>query len=238
VNIIIDNVVGWDVSAGRAHPHGGLFGEVTAFHAITESQNSTGDLHAHMLVWVKGLPTSVNEYYDCWKSEEYRDAALAYTQSVITNKLPHMPTTCPRCGTQSLSAVPLTQAAYKKGSSRARSFPTSECTSCHCQFGGDMLLQELISTRAEKMGVHSDLLSDEAIRCRVASPCPLAMPTAEDNVDSLLFSRTLLTYQHHHWYHSKSCFKASCRIPKGDTCRMFFPKERHEHADATSDGRA
>jgi hypothetical protein len=234
--IIIEHILGWDRVKGAPHAGGGLFGRVTAFYAATESQNSTGDLHAHMLVWIEGLPTSVKEYYELWERTGYRESVGAYAESVISVKLPHSTNACPQCHSQAVASVPFTQEAYKKPVNRAQSFPAAICNNCNKKFGGDEFLQQQITDRALQLNVDTAELAEDMIARHIASPLPLPMPFAEDDTTSLVFCKALLTYQNHYWHHSKSCFKPTNRIPKGNICRMFFPKESEEAA-VGDDGR-
>lgn len=78
--------------------------------------------------------------------------------------------------------------------------------------------------------VAANALGDEqwsaaAAHHRLAGPVPLPLPDRGDVKSNLVVSKALTNYQVHHWYHSRSCFKASRRTPSGKICRMFFPKE-------------
>ncbi|ETO80797.1 hypothetical protein F444_04777, partial [Phytophthora nicotianae P1976] len=63
MNVFIEVALNWNMEAGCTRAEGGLFGCTTAFFAATEAQNSTGSLHTHMLIWIKDMPATVDDYY-------------------------------------------------------------------------------------------------------------------------------------------------------------------------------
>lgn len=76
MHILTRDVFDWDIANGRSGTSGGVFGRTKAFFAATKSQNSTDSPHAHILVWIEGLPTTVTEYYALLKNERYRRSML------------------------------------------------------------------------------------------------------------------------------------------------------------------
>ncbi|KAE9090113.1 hypothetical protein PF005_g19196 [Phytophthora fragariae] len=72
VNTFIDVVLNWDTDNNCARREPGLFGCTKAFYAATESQNSTGSLHTHMLIWVDGMPSTVDDYYRMCSLDRFR----------------------------------------------------------------------------------------------------------------------------------------------------------------------
>lgn len=54
----------------------GIFGQVAAYFGVVESQ-SHGSLHLHLLVWLKGVPTS-QEMHDLLANAEFKGWVLAY----------------------------------------------------------------------------------------------------------------------------------------------------------------
>ncbi|KAF1790917.1 hypothetical protein GQ600_27126 [Phytophthora cactorum] len=79
----------------------GLFGCTKASYAATESQNSTGSLHTHMLIWIDGMPSTVDEYYRIW----LRAAMTKYVDAVATSNVPLVTKNCPSCGVGTISSV-------------------------------------------------------------------------------------------------------------------------------------
>ncbi|ETP21837.1 hypothetical protein F441_04729 [Phytophthora nicotianae CJ01A1] len=63
MNVFIEVVLNWNMEAGCTRAEGGLFDCTTAFFAAAEAQNSTGSLHTHMLICIKDMPATVDDYY-------------------------------------------------------------------------------------------------------------------------------------------------------------------------------
>ncbi|KAF1784185.1 Helitron helicase-like domain [Phytophthora cactorum] len=63
VSTFVDVVLNWDMENNCSRREPGLFGCTKASYAATESQNSTESLHTHMLIWIDGMPSTVDEYY-------------------------------------------------------------------------------------------------------------------------------------------------------------------------------
>ncbi|KAF4128939.1 Helitron helicase-like domain at N-terminus [Phytophthora infestans] len=72
MDIFIDVVLNRDSDQGCSQKDSGLFGHTKSFYAATESQNSTGSLHSHMLIWIENMPSTVDEYYTMCSSEGFR----------------------------------------------------------------------------------------------------------------------------------------------------------------------
>lgn len=98
MHVFIDEVLNWDQVKGCSKPGVGLFGRTTGFFAATESQNSTGDLHSHMLIWIDGMPRTVAKYYEACKSSGFRDLIAESISSIAKATYPISDNRCPRCG--------------------------------------------------------------------------------------------------------------------------------------------
>jgi hypothetical protein len=89
MQLVIDVVIGWDARRHRPNKEPGLFGIPKGYCISTESQNS-GNLHAHMLLWVAGLPATSEEPRDLGMLERYRRAVCSVNVPV------GLPTRCPQ----------------------------------------------------------------------------------------------------------------------------------------------
>ncbi|GMF26426.1 unnamed protein product [Phytophthora fragariaefolia] len=98
VNICIDMVLNWDTDNNCARKEPGLFGSTKAFYAATESQNSTGSLHTHMLIWVDGMPSTVDDYYRMCSLDRFRAAMVKYVDAIASSNVPLDISSCPSCG--------------------------------------------------------------------------------------------------------------------------------------------
>ena len=82
LQIILEEVVGWDFEKRRSRPEGGLLGIVKAFTASTEEQGRS-TLHTHYLVWVEGIG-ELEEKLFSKNSRERRSAENCLVQVVDT----------------------------------------------------------------------------------------------------------------------------------------------------------
>ncbi|KAG6947642.1 hypothetical protein JG687_00015974 [Phytophthora cactorum] len=82
--VFIEVVPNWDMDNNCSRRGPGLFGCTKAFYAATESQNSTGYLHTHMLIWIEGMPSTVDEYYQMCSLDCFRSAMIKYVDAVAT----------------------------------------------------------------------------------------------------------------------------------------------------------
>ena len=64
----------------------GIFGQVAAYFGVVESQGC-GSLHLHLLVWLKGAPTS-QEMHDLLANTEFKAQVLAYIQANLHAYVP------------------------------------------------------------------------------------------------------------------------------------------------------
>lgn len=235
MRMFIDVILNWDVRTNSARKMPGLFGHTRAFFAATESQGSTGSLHTHMLVWIQNMPSSVDEYYSMCKAMGFRDALIKYVDSIATSNVPVSLENCPHCVSPTLEAQKFPQNAFKKPKVNARRPTMVACTGCGDTFGAS----ELIVKHLERLeSVHGEVnCGTEIAQKFVVGPQPLPCSDNPASPEAVICSRALLLYQHHHWFHSGSCFKVTKRTPKGDVCRMFMPKESSRSSFWTDDDR-
>ncbi|POM68741.1 Hypothetical protein PHPALM_15056 [Phytophthora palmivora] len=209
--ILISDVFDWDCEKGSSGTKGGIFGHTKAFFAATESQSSTGSLHAHILIWIDGLPTTARAYYELLKNEHLKNQML-------------------RCELSNLTGLPFTQQAFRKPKRQALRPSTSICTGCESTFGSSEVIDESLKLVESRHQDSFAKLHDNFVFQRIAAPLPFPrtggqMYSAAISRDALITAKALLSYQHHLWSHTKGCFKVTKRTPDGSTCRMFFPKE-------------
>ena len=234
MEIVIDVVLNWDRVAKKSRKRGGIFGYTKAFYAAVESQNSTGDLHAHMSVWVHGLPRSVSEYRRSCREDAFRSRLLDYVKSILQATAPATPSSvCPSCDVDALQPCEHIRAAFMKPPRGGQRPVSCACSNCNASFGADELLRSVVGKRSSSIDSCNQWLTNEAIQFANAHPKPLPVPAGSRDRASLVATLSLLVYQNHHWFHSKGCFKATRRTPKGDVCRMFFPKKRCQRTQWT-----
>lgn len=225
VSLFIDVVLNFDTETQRSRSGCGVFGVTKAFFVSTESQNSTGDLHGHMLIWIEGMPTTTTEYYTLLQQEGYCRQVEQYVSSIARSSFPLALKTCPHCGSDRLSPVAIERQAFQKPSRGGKRSTTASCLACTATFGGSELIELELERESSRLGFDSRLFSDAAIHYRLAIPKPLDLLSPMDPKTALVITKALLHYQTHRWSHARSCFKPTKRTPKGQSCRMFFPKE-------------
>lgn len=226
MEIIIDVLFDWDQAKQCPKGKGGIFGTTEAFFASTESQNSTGSLHAHIMVWIRGMPTTLQEYYHLRETDDFRCKLVKYVDSALQASYPVDTATCPQCDAAELESIGVDKQAFrkpKKGSPRPM---TTRCNSCHSTYGADELVRQCMMKRCRNDRDTASKLTDETFSLyQLAMPHPLPHVHDPNSLEAITSTQALLTYQNHHWFHSNSCFKRSKRTPSGKSCRMFFPKQ-------------
>jgi hypothetical protein len=223
MGLFADAVLNWDEATQGPRIGGGIFGFTKAYFASVESQNSTGDLHNHMLVWVHGMPSTVGDYYRLIHGEEFKLRLARYVKSIATASAPVTSSTqCPQCKSFNLAPVSLRQSDYQRARRNAVRPTTAVCTACLAEFGGTELLDGLVAS-AVPWECRKKVESAQVFRSIVAAT-PLPRPEQDNDIYALVMTKALLTFQNHRWFHSKSCFKKTRRTPNGRVCRMFFPK--------------
>ncbi|ETP19884.1 hypothetical protein F441_06267, partial [Phytophthora nicotianae CJ01A1] len=188
-----------------------------------------------MLIWIKDMPATVDDYYAMCASSRFRDALVKYVDAIATASVPLDLSTCPSCDSKAIESVELERHAFRKSRPGALRPTTTACKDCGATFGGSELILKHAQQRISDAGESES--NDEDIFHQIASSQPLPLPSTISASEAGTVSRALVRYQHHHWFHSKSCFKVTRRTPKGDVCRMFIPKESCKETTWTSENR-
>ncbi|OWZ10695.1 hypothetical protein PHMEG_00016417 [Phytophthora megakarya] len=228
MNIIVEVVLNWDTANGRARPEPGLFGVTKAYYAATESQNSTGALHAHMLIWINNMPSTVAEYYKLCGSDKFRQAMVEYVDKIAASNVPLNLSLCPVCGVGTIIAVELQREDFQKPRPGRRRSPTARCQDCKVEFGAGVLIEQHASRVEKNHGLNNDQ-SDSVLQA-IASLKPLPTPPHPNTPEAALISRSILFYQRHRWSHCQSCFKVTKQC-------FIFPKEPCETTHWGTDNR-
>jgi len=213
MSIIIEEVIGYDMSKQQANELPGLFGYPIAFLISTESQNS-GNLHAHILINIHGLPETGKDYEDLTsyqkiQIEEYEERIKHVNMPISLNSC------CPVCG-ELMDCVELPAKAYhiyRKGSIE---YDVLKCSTCNLTKTCSKLILDAIG---EDESVEARLI--EYLRC---STDVLQYPTSTNDRASKQLSALLHLVQTHSWKHSLSCFKKNGRVSDGRCCRFLFPQ--------------
>ncbi|EGZ29082.1 hypothetical protein PHYSODRAFT_294394 [Phytophthora sojae] len=225
MEIVIDVILNWDRDKHCSKPGGGLFGVTEAFYAATETQGSTGNLHGYMLIRVEGMPATVKEYYQSCQLDDVKKRLLEYVESIASSNFPANTEVCPSCHESKLTPMPLSMDAFQRPRKNQERPITAKCTGCRRNFGENEIIRGQLTAYALANSLDIEDFGDTAIKYHIAKPQPLPLPDDHRAISNLLVSRALIEYQAHHWYHCRSCFKCTRRTPKGNVCRMFFPKE-------------
>ncbi|OWZ08323.1 hypothetical protein PHMEG_00019151, partial [Phytophthora megakarya] len=64
------------------------FREGRALIGRNESQNSTGAQHAHMLIWINNMFSTVVEYYKLFEPDKFRQAMVEYVDRIAASNVP------------------------------------------------------------------------------------------------------------------------------------------------------
>lgn len=204
MEIIIDVLFDWDQNKQCSRGQGGLFGTTQAFYASTESQSSTGSLHSHMLIWVDGMPKTLEEYSRFRASDRFQRRLQTYVDSILRASFPISVSDCPCCGEQAIEPVDVSQLAFKKPRKGSTCPATTRCCSCNATYGSDELVRKSLTKLCESTDEMNNELDGVVGFCRVAMPQPLPRSNDLDTLPAVISSQALLAYQNHHWFHSKS----------------------------------
>jgi len=101
VDAFVENVLGINPVTQEQMPYRGLIGGLEAYFGMVETQGR-GTLHIHMLIWLKGVPTSTVEVEAKLSGPNggVFQTIESYIRSIVTNNLP-LPVegcSCVRCG--------------------------------------------------------------------------------------------------------------------------------------------
>lgn len=114
-----DHVLGVNPDAMKGKPFDGLFGEVTAYYGMVETQGG-GTLHAHFLVWLADAPPNSAAFDRAIEThgEQYYRNLEKYTDSIVTTSLPLdiAESHCQFCGESyaHLKELPIPMKAYAR----------------------------------------------------------------------------------------------------------------------------
>ncbi|ETP03639.1 hypothetical protein F441_19420 [Phytophthora nicotianae CJ01A1] len=199
VRLLIDVLLNYAQDRQCSRPRSGGFGKTKAYFLSTESQNSTGDLHGHMLVWIENMPTTTAQYYELLKHRDFQHRVQDYVSSIASSSFPVSLDRCSSCSSTDIAAMQFSREVFKK--------PKRELN----------ILQE-----AERLHVSQDRMNDASVFRIISMPQSLPLSPPGCSEENLLVTKALLNYQTHDWNHARSCFKQTKRTPDGKICRMFF----------------
>lgn len=236
VSLFIEVLLNYDRVSARSKEGAGIFGVTKAFYLSTESQNSTGDLHGHMLIWIDGMTTTTAEYYELLQSASLRLRVEQYVSSIASSCYSVMPTKCPACSCGGLASLPFDKRAFEKPVRGGNPCLTAHCLSCGVMFGGTQLVEMEIKREESRISAPLGDVTDDDVHYRIAMPQPLELLPQPGTQAAVIVSKALLNYQTHRCTHAKSCFKPSKRTPKGNVCRMFFPKQTVSATECAENG--
>lgn len=242
VEAFFEEAVGFDVAAQRPLARGGIFGHAKAYIGGVETQGD-GTLHLHALVWLHGTPISLSQLRVKLLEEQYRDAFVAFSDSVQQHTVPlTVPTTCEACdgaGSTLVSVTPGSAAFSKGGGDQAPA--TARCTACAALYGhGDLVARALRDAIRDLLGLGSSHVDFEAhLRPLVNLPpqawgcVPVGKVAMEDPdsqrrqvAEAIITTYLVVHCNLHLWQHCDSCFKKSRRTSdmSGSVCRYLFPR--------------
>ncbi|OWZ01278.1 hypothetical protein PHMEG_00027371 [Phytophthora megakarya] len=203
VDTIIEDVLGWNQNVHAPKRGGGIFGIVRAFGAAAETQVA-GDLHAHLAVWLQGLPTTSIEYREFMETNpDFWGRFVRLVDRVLVTKPPCLADErqCPVCFAEnSLKPVVPGIDAFRRPTHGTSPPVTSECNVCGVEFRDKGIIDHAVQSMADSQHVLVDVQSTDFEKCR---------PPSKDAFGDLATSLLVRDVQVHYWNHSKSCFKVS-----------------------------
>ena len=100
IHTFLTTALGWDPKFKCSLKDGGLFGHVTAYYGMTETQGGA-TLHCHLLIWLHGPPMTTIQYEAQEKPQKelFNSQLVSYADSIISNTLPSRPdlVSCTSC---------------------------------------------------------------------------------------------------------------------------------------------
>jgi len=213
IKIIIKEVIGFDTVNQKANDLPGLFGFPIAFVVSTESQNS-GNLHAHILINIHGLPRFAEEY-DCLDNQ-MKGTIEEYESNIKLVNMPiNITTKCTKCHGD-MDEIELPAKAYHLQSRTSSEFSVLHCSTCNLNLTCTQLIRNAINNDSL---VHHKII--DYLQC---SSHPMDFPTSINDEASKNLSDLLLIIQTHSWRHCQSCLKKNTRISDGRCCRFLIPQ--------------
>jgi hypothetical protein len=171
----------------------GLFGETKAFYGATEPQ-STGNLHLHMVLWIKGLPTSSFDWKQNLQNSQFSDSLAKYVDSIKSCSYPEKQLQCPECSGQSFSNMIQAEHFMKNKASTAP--PCILCLQCRTRFNFSHVPQTISKAHLNE-SMHN-------------------LKASDDNHGTMI--GVLRAVQEHDPGHKSTCFR------KSNDCHFTFPK--------------
>ncbi|OCH87122.1 hypothetical protein OBBRIDRAFT_837649 [Obba rivulosa] len=86
IRTLLTTIFGVEMTSFRVKSHQGVFGRVSAYFGTVESQ-ARGSLHLHMLVWLRGAPTS-QEMHELLQQDAFRERVKAFICANLRAYLP------------------------------------------------------------------------------------------------------------------------------------------------------
>jgi hypothetical protein len=191
VSWFLKNMVKLDGTAG-------VFGTVLAYFGAVESQSTT-NLHIHMLIWVKGLPTCNQEWKQALESESRRLEICEYYDSIRSCSFPgNTVDTCYKQNCQGpLYSEPFPEEYFHKGARESMKPWLVRCSLCKC-------LQPPTQFHVPIANI---------FMCG-----PEALAETDANLTAVLKQ-----VQEHDHRHRASCFKKTAVNHDASHCRFQFP---------------
>ncbi|ETL80792.1 hypothetical protein L917_18739, partial [Phytophthora nicotianae] len=124
VHLLIDVLLNYAQDRQCSRPRSGGFGKTKAYFLSTESQNSTGDLDGHMLVWIENMPTTTAQYYELLKHRDFQHRVNDYVSSIASSSFPVSLDRCSSCSSTDIAAMQFSREVFKKPKRGARRAPT------------------------------------------------------------------------------------------------------------------
>ncbi|OWZ07895.1 LOW QUALITY PROTEIN: hypothetical protein PHMEG_00019643 [Phytophthora megakarya] len=187
------------------------------------------------MAWIEGFPSTIAEYNRMCSSGAFKRKLIEYVKSIMNTDVPLQPNEdCPKCKVGKLTPMDFDKQAYENVRRKDNPFPTARCNGCGERFGGNEIILE--NLERECLTDSAAALTESAIFARTASSKPFSIAADKPKLEAVLSTRSLLSFQSHHWFHSRSCFKRTKRTPSGKVCWMFFPKQCRRKTEWTSAG--
>ncbi|KAF1776901.1 hypothetical protein GQ600_5978 [Phytophthora cactorum] len=171
ISIFVNLMLNYDQSKQLPRAGMGIFGVTKAFYVSTESQNSTRDVHGHMLIWIDGMPTTTAEYYEMLEMIRFESESgcmfrpLPVPASLSIFIVSEVSITWSYC-------TAISKESFTRGYERCA---TEFCFLCTEEFGASDLAEMEIDREADLLALPCDRLSDKAVHRRVAMPQPLVL---------------------------------------------------------------
>ena len=252
IDLVISDIIGWDVQHGCSKTEGGVFGISEAwFTPIEEQRNNT--LHTHFLIWIKDW-NRINEDIHCGKKEKRQTAKskiTSFVDDVTSTKCfdckfinakkndrlysladriveHHTSQGCSAPCFEQCSAQKLRNMRYKFCPKNKMNESILTCTNCNNSYTSDDLVRESCHEILKEFGVE---IKDRSDLQRLKYT--IAQHGLDDCLDERYLKKAeiLCSIVQNLHQHTFTCFK------KGDEGRCYLPKQNceqttfHEYED-------